>query len=138
MAVSFIGGGNRSTRNKTTDLSLTNFITYCFIEYTCYIWEIIEASTCIEMFILSMCTNLMYLRNSITEYIANSSWHWGSYGSIWTGPSPKKYYMDRSFHIVFFFIYDFDPNKIIYEYHWCVYIYLYIILYVFIFPICLC
>jgi hypothetical protein len=29
--------------------------------------------------------------------IANSSWHWGSYGSIWTGPSPKKYYMDRSF-----------------------------------------
>jgi hypothetical protein len=30
-------------------------------------------------------------------HIANSSWHWGSYGSIWTGPSPKKYYMDRSF-----------------------------------------
>jgi hypothetical protein len=30
--------------------------------------------------------------------IANSSWHFGSYGSIWTGPSPKKYYMDlRSF-----------------------------------------
>jgi hypothetical protein len=28
---------------------------------------------------------------------ANSSWHWGSYGSIWTCPSPKKYYMDRSF-----------------------------------------
>ena len=26
--------------------------------------------------------------------IANSSWHWGSYGSIWTGLSPKKYYMD--------------------------------------------
>ena len=23
----------------------------------------------------------------------NSSWHWGSYGSIWTGPSPNKYYM---------------------------------------------
>jgi hypothetical protein len=20
------------------------------------------------------------------QYIANSSWHWGSYGSIWTGP----------------------------------------------------
>ena len=30
------------------------------------------------------------------QYIANSSWHWGSYGSIWTGPSPKQYYMDRS------------------------------------------
>jgi hypothetical protein len=26
--------------------------------------------------------------------IANSSWHLRSYGSIWTGPSPKKYYMD--------------------------------------------
>jgi hypothetical protein len=26
--------------------------------------------------------------------IANSSCHFGSYGSIWTGPSPKKYYMD--------------------------------------------
>ena len=30
--------------------------------------------------------------------IANSSCHFGSYGSIWTGPSPKKYYMNlRSF-----------------------------------------
>ena len=30
--------------------------------------------------------------------IANSSCHFGSYGSIWTGLSPKKYYMDlRSF-----------------------------------------
>jgi hypothetical protein len=30
--------------------------------------------------------------------IANTSCHFGSYGSIWTGPSPKKYYMDlRSF-----------------------------------------
>jgi hypothetical protein len=30
--------------------------------------------------------------------IANSSCHFGSYGSIWTGPSPKKYYNDlRSF-----------------------------------------
>jgi hypothetical protein len=26
--------------------------------------------------------------------IANSSCHFGSYGSIWTAPSPKKYYMD--------------------------------------------
>ena len=29
--------------------------------------------------------------------IANSSCHFGSYGSIWTGPSPKKYYMDLSY-----------------------------------------
>ena len=29
--------------------------------------------------------------------IANSSCHFGSYGSIWTGPSPKKYYMDLTF-----------------------------------------
>ena len=35
--------------------------------------------------------------------IANSSCHFGSYGSIWTGPSPKKYYMDlASVHIIFF------------------------------------
>jgi len=36
MAVSFIGGGNRSTRKKTPAYrkSLTNFITYCCIEYT--------------------------------------------------------------------------------------------------------
>jgi hypothetical protein len=26
---------------------------------------------------------------------SNSSWHWGSYGSIWTCPSPKKYYSKR-------------------------------------------
>ena len=37
-----------------------------------------------------------YVRMSL-RYIANSSWHWGSYGSIWTGPSPKKYYMHRNF-----------------------------------------
>jgi hypothetical protein len=30
--------------------------------------------------------------------ITNGSCHFGSYGSIWTGPSQKKYYMDlRSF-----------------------------------------
>ena len=29
--------------------------------------------------------------------IANSSCHFGSYGSIWTGPSPKKYMDLRSF-----------------------------------------
>ena len=29
--------------------------------------------------------------------IANSSCHFRSYGSIWTGPSSKQYYMDRSF-----------------------------------------
>ena len=28
--------------------------------------------------------------------IANSSCHFGSYGSIWTGPSPKKYYMEEN------------------------------------------
>ena len=38
--------------------------------------------------------HLLYIY--IYIYIANSSWHWGSYGSIWTGPSPKQYYMDRS------------------------------------------
>ena len=36
------------------------------------------------------------------QSIANSSRHWGSYGSIWTGPSPKKYYMDRSIFVFFF------------------------------------
>jgi hypothetical protein len=36
VAVSFIGGGNWSTRRKplTYRKSLTNFITYCGIEYT--------------------------------------------------------------------------------------------------------
>jgi hypothetical protein len=29
--------------------------------------------------------------------IANSSCHFGTYGSIWTGPSPKKYMDLRSF-----------------------------------------
>ena len=38
----------------------------------------------------------MYYRQ-LFYYIANSSWHWGSYGSIWTDLSPKKYYMDWSF-----------------------------------------
>jgi hypothetical protein len=35
--------------------------------------------------------------------ITNSSCHLGSYGSIWTGSSPKKNYMDQaSVHIIFF------------------------------------
>ena len=37
--------------------------------------------------------------------IANCSCHFRSYGSIWTGPSPKKYYMDiscASVHIILF------------------------------------
>ena len=39
--------------------------------------------------------------------IANSSCHFGSYGSIWTGPSPKKYYMDlRSFGPYIFVVTD--------------------------------
>ena len=29
-------------------------------------------------------------------YLSNSSWHYGPYGSLWTGMSPTKYYMDRS------------------------------------------
>ncbi len=33
--------------------------------------------------------------------IANSSCHFGSYGSIWTGPSPKKYYIDLRSHELF-------------------------------------
>ena len=31
--------------------------------------------------------------------IANNSCHFRSYGSIWTGLAPKKYYMDRSFRV---------------------------------------
>jgi hypothetical protein len=36
--------------------------------------------------------------------IANSSCHFGSYGSIWTGPSPKniKWTSEASVHIIFF------------------------------------
>jgi hypothetical protein len=30
------------------------------------------------------------------QYYTNSSWHWGPYGSLWTGLSPPKYYMDWS------------------------------------------
>ena len=37
--------------------------------------------------------------------IANSSCQFGSYGSIWTGPSPNKYYMDlRSFGPYYIFL----------------------------------
>jgi hypothetical protein len=39
--------------------------------------------------------------------IANSSCHFGSYGSIWTGPSPKIYYVDfRSFGPYMFLVTD--------------------------------
>ena len=42
--------------------------------------------------------HIPHCRNSSNmQYIANSSCHWGSYGSIWTGTSPNKYYVDRSF-----------------------------------------
>jgi hypothetical protein len=38
------------------------------------------------------------LQNVYTRTICiKCSWHWGSYGSIWTGSSPQKYYMDESF-----------------------------------------
>jgi hypothetical protein len=46
-----------------------------------------------------------YLHHNIVLDSTNSSWYWGSYGSIWIGLSPKKYYMDRSaaeVHIIFF------------------------------------
>jgi hypothetical protein len=42
--------------------------------------------------------HIPHCRNSSNmQYIANSSCHCGSYGSIWTGTSPNKYYVDRSF-----------------------------------------
>ena len=44
-------------------------------------------------------------RFACIEYnIANSSWHFGPNGSLWTGLSPTKQYMDLSFasvHIIF-------------------------------------
>ena len=46
-------------------------------------------------------------------YIANSSWHWGSYGSIWTGLSPKKYYMDQSFWGPYNFFFGDGPVHIL-------------------------
>ena len=36
------------------------------------------------------------LQNKNKKHLANSLWHWGPYGSWWTGMSPTKYYMDRS------------------------------------------
>ena len=50
MAVSFIGGGNRSTRRKplTCCKSLTNCITYCCIEYTSP-WTLFERTTFVVM-----------------------------------------------------------------------------------------
>ena len=33
---------------------------------------------------------------SIEYNITNSSWHFGPNGSLWTGMSPTKYYVDRS------------------------------------------
>ena len=47
---------------------------------------------------LKECWNYHWIFPIFTySYIANSSWHWGSYGSIWTGPSPKKYYITYSY-----------------------------------------
>ena len=36
------------------------------------------------------------LYKKMVNYLTNSSWHQGPYGSLWTGMSPTKYYMDRS------------------------------------------
>jgi hypothetical protein len=30
------------------------------------------------------------------QYVANSSWHWGSYGSIWIGPHQKNIWTEAS------------------------------------------
>ena len=40
--------------------------------------------------------------------IANSSCHFGSYGSIWTGPSPKNiiWTSETSVHIIYFLVTD--------------------------------
>ena len=47
--------------------------------------------------------------------IANSSCHFGSYSSIWTGPSPKKYYMDLIFLVTLsamnYLLYSIGVNK---------------------------
>ena len=45
-----------------------------------------------------------FMHKAISLYLTNSSWHWGPYGSLWTGMSPTKYYMDRTeveVHILF-------------------------------------
>jgi hypothetical protein len=72
-------------------------------------WQTLSHKCCIEYTSLSIRfrngTCIIILDKKYN--IANSSCHFGSYGSIWTGPSPTKYYMDlRSFgpynHIIFF------------------------------------
>ena len=87
--------------------------------------------------------------------IANSSCHFGSYGSIWTGPSPKKYYMDLYGSIwtgpspkkYYMDLRSFGPYDIFLVTDRSIYCHmnlsamnylLYITFYVFIFPICLC
>ena len=48
--------------------------------------------------------------------ITNSSCHFGSYGSIWTGPSPKKYYMNlRSFGPYNIFFGDGPVHILLYD-----------------------
>ena len=49
--------------------------------------------------------------------IANRSCHFGSYGSIWTGPSPKKYYMD----LIWQYMDRSVTKKILYGPHMAVY-----------------
>jgi hypothetical protein len=50
MAVSFIGGGNRSTWKKspTWGKSLTNFITYCLLYLMHLVWAGLQRNKCIE------------------------------------------------------------------------------------------
>ena len=67
------------------------FFVFLFFCIFCKVLAFVEGNIRFEQTTTSVTRELKWL------YIANSSWHWGSYGSIWTGPSPKKYYMDRSF-----------------------------------------
>jgi hypothetical protein len=61
-------------------------------------WQL-QRTECLDIVNFMFCLNNMHIfvHTHTHIYIGNSSWHWGSYGSIWTGKSPKKYYMDRIF-----------------------------------------
>jgi hypothetical protein len=72
-----------------------NFNIWC--KYTFYIHFYFLYTFLHAFFKYILWKDTFCIKYIIPVYIANSSWHWGSYGSIWTGPLPKKYYMDRSF-----------------------------------------